>query len=263
MRSQLTAPPQSEPIDLAAAKAHLRVEHGLDDVLILSMVASARDYAQRYTGRQLVAAGYRIGLNRFEDEIDLPTSPGLAVTSMTYLDNAGERQALDPSSYDVDGIGEVWTIRRAYNQSWPSFRMQANSVQVNFVAGYIIPFTVSGDVLTWKGLAPTAGAEIRLTNSGGELPQGLDTFTTYYVRDVSGATCKLATTPSGDAITLADAGTGIHFIGQLPDTLLSAMLLTLGHFYENREAVVTGTIATALPLAVENILDMHVDRRVY
>lgn len=36
-----------------------------------------------------------------------------------------------------------------------------------------------------------------------------------------------------------------------------AMLLIIGHYYSNRESVVTGTIATELPLGVEALLYRH------
>lgn len=36
-----------------------------------------------------------------------------------------------------------------------------------------------------------------------------------------------------------------------------AMLLLIGHYYSNRESVVTGTIATELPLGVEALLYRH------
>lgn len=44
--------------------------------------------------------------------------------------------------------------------------------------------------------------------------------------------------------------------GEQPVTaaITAAVLLMGGHLFENREAVVTGTIATALPLAVESLL---------
>jgi uncharacterized phiE125 gp8 family phage protein len=40
----------------------------------------------------------------------------------------------------------------------------------------------------------------------------------------------------------------------VPPAIKSALRLMLGHLYENREAVVTGTIATQLPLAVDALL---------
>ncbi len=40
----------------------------------------------------------------------------------------------------------------------------------------------------------------------------------------------------------------------VPEQYKSAMLLMIGHLYENREAVITGTIATVLPMAVASLL---------
>lgn len=45
-----------------------------------------------------------------------------------------------------------------------------------------------------------------------------------------------------------DAG---YEVGLAPASLIAAVKLMLGHLYANREAVVTGTIATELPLAVQ------------
>jgi len=39
-----------------------------------------------------------------------------------------------------------------------------------------------------------------------------------------------------------------------PEPLASAVLLMLGHLYENREVVVIGTITAELPLSVQYLL---------
>jgi len=41
----------------------------------------------------------------------------------------------------------------------------------------------------------------------------------------------------------------------VPDDLQAAMLMLLTHRYENREAVITGTIASEMPMGVSDILD--------
>ncbi len=43
----------------------------------------------------------------------------------------------------------------------------------------------------------------------------------------------------------------------VPDPLIVAMKMLLAHWYENREAVVTGTTATELPLSVKVLLDPY------
>lgn len=42
--------------------------------------------------------------------------------------------------------------------------------------------------------------------------------------------------------------------GDVPAPIRQAIKLLVGHYYANREGVVTGTIATVLPLAVESLL---------
>jgi uncharacterized phiE125 gp8 family phage protein len=49
------------------------------------------------------------------------------------------------------------------------------------------------------------------------------------------------------------AGYGVDG-SSVPAGILQGMLLLIGHWYLNREAVVTGTIATTLPLAVDSLL---------
>ncbi|MFM9270945.1 head-tail connector protein [Halomonas elongata] len=46
--------------------------------------------------------------------------------------------------------------------------------------------------------------------------------------------------------------------GATPPDVRAALLLLIGHLYENREAVVLGTIATDVPLGVEMLLAPHI-----
>ncbi|MBA3853337.1 MAG: hypothetical protein C0503_02920 [Gemmatimonas sp.] len=48
---------------------------------------------------------------------------------------------------------------------------------------------------------------------------------------------------------------------EVPASIRAAIKLLLGHLYANREAVITGTIASALPLAVESLLATYRIRR--
>ncbi|MDR1943975.1 MAG: head-tail connector protein [Synergistaceae bacterium] len=45
----------TEPISLSEAKKHLRVEFGDDDELIQGLIAAAREYAEGFMNRSLVA----------------------------------------------------------------------------------------------------------------------------------------------------------------------------------------------------------------
>lgn len=62
----------------------------------------------------------------------------------------------------------------------------------------------------------------------------------------------------GRRIIAADAtpSPGSHEL-PLPPAITAAILLMAGHLYANREGVVTGTIATALPLSVQFLLSPY------
>ena len=53
------------------------------------------------------------------------------------------------------------------------------------------------------------------------------------------------------------AGFGAN-AADIPDDLRHAMLLMIGAFYENREAVVLGTIATEIPMGAKDLMHPHV-----
>lgn len=46
----------------------------------------------------------------------------------------------------------------------------------------------------------------------------------------------------------------LQAIDSFPASFKAALLLLIGHSYANREAVVTGTIASELPMAVQSLL---------
>jgi hypothetical protein len=69
------------------------------------------------------------------------------------------------------------------------------------------------DVITVTGHRFANGNSVQVKNVGGALPPPLTANTTYFVRDVSGDTFKLAATPGGAVIDLiTNNGTGTHSI---------------------------------------------------
>lgn len=61
--------------------------------------------------------------------------------------------------------------------------------------------------------------------------------------------------PEGGSISI-DMTIG-YGLGEAPPDLRAACLLLLGHYYRNREAVVTGATPTELPMAVESLCIRH------
>ncbi len=233
-----TIPPARYPVHLDEVKLHRRIDSTAEDSLLTRLIAAATARVEIYIGSQLVTATWQLTLDAFPAIIYIPYPPLQSVSSIAYVDEDGATQTLaETTDYVVDTSDFLGRIAPAYNEAWPSTRSEHDAVTITYVAGYATPFTAvaATDICTWLGATPVSAAAHVLSNSGGALPTGLSAQTLYYVRDVSGSTCKWAATSGGTAIDLTDAGTGTHYVGIIPDDIVAALLLTIGALYENRE----------------------------
>ena len=143
----VTVPPTSEPLTLGELKTALQVLHSADDAEITAMGIAAREYVERYTGRQLMTATYTLTMCGFPcGGFDLPRPPLASVTSITYVDGDGATQTVATSVYAVDTGHEPGRVNLKYQQQWPVARSQENAVTVTYVAGYasaaLVPATL-------------------------------------------------------------------------------------------------------------------------
>jgi uncharacterized phiE125 gp8 family phage protein len=145
----VVTPPTEEPLTTAEAKQHLVVEHSNDDTLIAAQIEAARRLAELRTNRQLVVATYDWKIDRFTDRIRLPKPPTVSVTSIKYIDTDGAEQTLDTSVYDVQPNSVPGEIRLAYQQSWPSIRMEPEPITIRFVTGYADAASVPQAIKRW------------------------------------------------------------------------------------------------------------------
>jgi uncharacterized phiE125 gp8 family phage protein len=131
-----TTPPAAEPITLAEAKLHLRVDHDDEDTFITSLITAAREYCEGFQNRAFITQTITLTLDEFPCEFVVPQPPLKSVTSIKYIDVNGVQQTLAASVYKVDTQSEPGRIVPAYNQSWPGIRGDINSVEVIYEAGY-------------------------------------------------------------------------------------------------------------------------------
>lgn len=284
----LISAPTAEPITLAEAKLHLRVDTTDDDVLITDLIMSAREYAEDFQGRAFITQirelvldnwpgggtwlsstansnlfsygiGYRSDYRTGEraNYVELPYPPLRAVESVKYADSAGVQATWDTTNYFADKAKFIGRVVLGYGKSWPTATLlPSGAIVIRYTAGYATPFTVDAatDILTAAGHPYANGDRIRLSNSGGSLPAGLTDTRDYYAIGVSGDTLQLALTSGGLAVDITGTGTGTHFLGVVPRRVKQAMKLLIGHWYENRELYVTGAIATKLGETVDALL---------
>lgn len=128
-----------EPVTTAQAKAHMRVTDTAEDAYIEALITAARQHAEHLTERAFITQTWAMKLDRFSDyfgDIRLPKPLLISVSSITYVDLAGDTQTLSSSLYEVDAQSQPARVRPAYGQAWPSTREQLNAVTITYTAGF-------------------------------------------------------------------------------------------------------------------------------
>jgi len=153
--SVVTAP-TVEPVTLAEAREHCRIDNDDENRTLTRLIQSAREQVENDTARALITQTLRMYLDEFPDgdAIELPRPPLATITSLTYVDAAGATQTWAASNYVADAVREAGRVVLAYGKSWPTARAQANSIQVNYTAGWTtttIPAAAKQLVLLWVG----------------------------------------------------------------------------------------------------------------
>lgn len=150
----LLTPPATEPITLAEAKAHLRVEVTDDDALITALIAAVRQSCEAFTGRALISQTWRLWLDRasaitnvdatypWNDDDDsgnivpLPRAPLQNVTSISSFAEDGTETVFSAANYYIDAASLPGRLVLKDNASWPAILRRVAAIKIDFVVGY-------------------------------------------------------------------------------------------------------------------------------
>lgn len=253
------APPPVEPISLDDAKLHSVIDENMRDPVLARYLRAAREFVEHETRKRIVARLFRYALDCFPGVIALPVAPVRGVSRIAYYDEAGTLQTLAASKYTLDLYGlPIARIVPKFGEIWPTTELgRPGAVFVEFYAGFSVRFSAaeSTDTFTAPGHFLANGDAVPIWSHTGALPAALAQQSTYYARDVSGDTFKLAATVGGAAIdigTNGDAGVSM-FLGAPPETLLRA-ILAIFDSYDRTPGAVADRALTAVPYSAEALL---------
>ena len=138
MSIKIITPPASEPVLLADAVLHCRID-GTDEIALgTALSVAAREYCEKYSGRAYITQTIRAsfdGWPRFP--INLPRPPLASVSSVKYYGEDNTEYTLDAANYYVDTDAEPGRIALAAGISLPATTLRdINAVQVTYTAGY-------------------------------------------------------------------------------------------------------------------------------
>lgn len=128
--------PTVEPITLAEAKLHLRVDGTDEDTLIGAYITAARELAESMADRAYAEGTYELTADAFPAEaLHIGKPPLISIVSVKYLDTDGAEQTLAPTDYILDADDVPGNIYPAPGKTWPATQAVTNAVRVRFTAG--------------------------------------------------------------------------------------------------------------------------------
>lgn len=186
--TKLSVAPVQEPLTLAEAKAHCRVDITTDDAYLTDLIRAAREWCEAHDWRAYLTQTWEYWLDGWPggSAIILPKPPLASVSKIEYYGTDDTKYTLAASVYAADVISVPGIVHLKYNQVWPTETTLRpyNPICVTFVAGWSNPTEV-------------------------------------------------------------------------PRRIKQAMLLLVGHWYENRENVLVGTISKSLEFGVTSLLGVN------
>lgn len=137
--------PTSEPVSLAEAREHLRLDTdgdspdaNPDDAIVTALITAARQWCETHTGRTLSPTVYEAALDAWpcERAIVLPMAvPLIEVSSLSYYNQSG-----------IDTIYGLWyaspyavvgQVTPSYTtQQWPTAQAREDAIRIRYSAGY-------------------------------------------------------------------------------------------------------------------------------
>ncbi len=158
--------PAVEPVTLAEAKAHLRVDVSDDDAYIGTLITAAREWCEQYLDRTLVDTQWVMRFDAFPPDgthdIELPRPPMVSTgtataVALTFTYENGTTATYSTASYRVDRASTPGAVKTLYGQTWPPHLLDDNAISVTWWAGYgasgsSVPAAIRSAVLMLVGL---------------------------------------------------------------------------------------------------------------
>lgn len=143
MALTLDTAPTVEPVTVAEAKNHLRVDTSAEDTLIGRLITAARRTIELWEWRSHITQTWKAEADDFGaiidgcNEIRLPRPRLQSVTSIKYIDTNGVEQTLVKNTdYEVDAASEPGRISLVDGESWPVVDKTQHAVEFLYKAGY-------------------------------------------------------------------------------------------------------------------------------
>jgi uncharacterized phiE125 gp8 family phage protein len=134
----LTTPPTVEPVNLAEAKAHLRVTHADDDTFISTLIVTARRVIEQRYGLSLMQQSWSVFLDRWPScaVLPLPLFPVQSITDVKIYGDDDIAATLDPAHYFLDAASRPSRLVLRQGRIVPPPGRRANGIEIKLTSGF-------------------------------------------------------------------------------------------------------------------------------
>ncbi len=136
MTLTLTSGPAEEPVTVAEAKAHLRIDGSAEDVLVASLIVTSRLHVEAALGLALITQGWRLTLDAWPDGgvVRFPLRPIRSIAAVSVKNAAGSPATVASEDYLLDGqaLRPRLIVR---DGKWPEPGLRAAGIEIQFAAG--------------------------------------------------------------------------------------------------------------------------------
>ena len=134
----LTAGPAVEPVTLAEAKTHLRVDGTAEDTLVASLIITSRLHVEAAMGLALITQSWSWFFDAWPAgaAVKLPLRPVQSITAVRLYDENAVVTTLASDTYFLDGAGAPARLVRQGALVWPKPGRIANGIEIALTAGY-------------------------------------------------------------------------------------------------------------------------------
>lgn len=138
MTAVLNSGPLVEPVSLAEAKAHLRIDTDDEDGLLASLITSARLHIEAHLNVVLLNQSWSVYFDSWPDDgvVVLPMAPLVSVNAVSIRSEQGDATIISDNNYYADISGRTPRLVRSRTGVWPPPKRKAGGIEITLTAGY-------------------------------------------------------------------------------------------------------------------------------
>ncbi len=133
-----TTPPAIEPVSLAEAKAHLRLDTTAEDLLVATVITAARQHIEKALQISLISQSLSFFIDGWANSaapVVLPVAPLIQFVSVRTFAPDDTPTSLSTAGFDVDR-GPPPRIAMRSSMALPTALRRLNAIEIAFTAGF-------------------------------------------------------------------------------------------------------------------------------